>query len=49
MLPSDMNETQLATFFVALVASFVWVQLKRGTGRLTRALGVVAIMGASVH
>jgi hypothetical protein len=41
-----MDETQLAAFAVALLGSFIWIQWKRASTRLTRALGVVVIAGA---
>ena len=41
-----MTEIQLITLAVALAAAFVWIQWKRTSGRLVRALGVVVIIGA---
>ena len=41
-----MNELQLITFAVTVAAAFVSMQWKRGSGRLTRAFGVVVIIGA---
>jgi uncharacterized membrane protein YfcA len=46
MLALGMNETQLVTFAAALLGSFVWMQWKHASSRLTRALGVVVIIGA---
>lgn len=43
-----MSETHLATFALAMLASFVWMQWNRSNGRVRRTLGVVVLLGAWV-